>query len=256
MGTSHNQKSVFKPLTGRTFRFRCHKAIPCFTSCCADLKLMLTPYDVLRMKNRLGLASQTFLERHTDTTYDPSVRFPRLLLKMQQDEKKTCPFVTPDGCTIYEDRPGACRIYPIGRASIKVQSEEAAREKFFVIEEEHCLGFQEDRQWSVEEWMAGEGLEDYNKMNDQWMEILTSSKSLGSEKDVHRKLKMFFMASYNLDRFRDFIFKSRFLELFSLENSLTEALSSDDVALMRFGFRWLKFSLFGEKTIQMVSAPL
>lgn len=253
MSFSRDKKPVFRPLTDKTFRFRCHRAISCFTSCCADLKLMLTPYDVLRIKNRLGLSSQAFLEEYTVTTYDPSERFPRLLLKMQENEKKTCPFVTRDGCTIYEDRPGACRIYPVGRASITVQDQEAAREKFFMIQEEHCLGFQEDRQWSVEEWMAGEGLDDYNKMNDRWMQILTSPKSLGSEKDVHRKLKMFFMASYNLDRFRDFIFKSSFLRLFSLENSLIEALASDDVTLMCFGFQWLRFSLFGEKTMKMAS---
>jgi hypothetical protein len=30
-----------------------------------------------------------------------------------------------------------------------------------------------------------------------------------------------------------------------------EMLKSDDVALMRFAFDWLKFSLFGEKTIRL-----
>jgi hypothetical protein len=59
------------------------------------------------------------------------------------------------------------------------------------------------------------------------------------------------MASYNLDRFREFIFKSRFFELFDVDPDTQEGLASDDVALMQFAFRWLKFSLFGDKTMQL-----
>ena len=74
---------------------------------------------------------------------------------------------------------------------------------------------------------------------------------LGPEKDVPRKTQMFYMASYNLDKFREFIFKSRFFDLFQVESDLKEKLDSDDVALMKFGFDWLKFSLFGDMTIQI-----
>lgn len=253
MITDGKEDSVFKPLTESTFRFQCHKGIRCFTKCCADLKLLLTPYDIVRIKNRLGISSQAFLDGYTDTTYDLSVRFPRLVLKMAPTPQKTCPFVTPDGCTIYEDRPGACRIYPIGRASLKVEKEHSVREKYFIVQESHCLGFQEDREWTVQEWMAGEGLDTYNLLNDQWMEIITFPKSLGSKNDIHRKIQMFFMVSYNLDRFRDFVFKSSFLDHFALEKSLADALASDDEALLRFGFRWLKFSLYGEKTMPLKS---
>ena len=59
------------------------------------------------------------------------------------------------------------------------------------------------------------------------------------------------MASYNLDRFRDFIFKSKLFDRFEVESALKEKLASDDVELMKFAFDWLKFSLFGEKTIQV-----
>ena len=62
---------------------------------------------------------------------------------------------------------------------------------------------------------------------------------------------MFYMASYNLDKFRGFIFESRFFDLFQVESDLKEKLASDDVELMKFGFDWLKFSLFGDKTIQI-----
>jgi hypothetical protein len=170
---------------------------------------------------------------------------------MGTDEKKRCPFVTPDGCEIYDDRPGACRIYPVGRAALKVDHEKEAREKFFMVREDHCLGFQEEKEWTIKEWMAGEGLDEYNAMNDRWLEIISSQKSLGSENNIPKKLQMFFMASYNLDTFRSFLFNSPFFDRFLVESDLQEKIASDDKALMSFAFDWLKFSLFGEKTIQI-----
>ena len=245
------KQTTFEPIPGNTFRFKCHKEISCFTCCCADLNLVLTPYDIVRMKNRLDITSGDFLDRYTDMTTDSHSRFPMVKLKMNQNENKTCPFVTPDGCTIYEDRPGACRIYPLGRASAKPDGKKDVMEKFFIVNEEHCLGFQEEKEWTVDEWLKNEGIYEYNAMNDPWSEIITSSKGLGPEKDVHRKIQMFFMASYNLDKFREFVFKSRFFETFEVESGLKDRLATDDVELMRLSVDWLKFSLFGEKTIRI-----
>ena len=62
---------------------------------------------------------------------------------------------------------------------------------------------------------------------------------------------MFFMASYNLDKFRQFIFKSKFFDRFRVDSELKDILKIDDTRLMHFAFDWLKFSLFGEKTIPL-----
>jgi len=242
-------KNVFKPFEGNRLEFSCHKDIPCFNKCCAKLRLILTPYDILRMKKRLGLSSDDFLERYTDTVMEDNSRFPMVTLKMNSEKDGICPFVTEQGCSIYEDRPGACRLYPIGRASTMVDGEKDAREKFFIVSEEHCLGFQEEKSWALDEWLNHEGVSEYNAMNDQWLEIITSSKSLGPE-NTTQKYQVFFMASYNLDKFKEFIFKSKFFDLFEVKADLKDKLANDDVDLMKFGFEWLKFSLFGDKTIQ------
>jgi Fe-S-cluster containining protein len=244
----------FKPLTEKTFRFRCYPGISCFTRCCAALKLVLTPYDVLRMKRRLGLSSDEFLEQHTETSLDQG-RFPLIKLKMNTDQNKKCPFVTEQGCAIYEDRPAACRIYPLGRAALKPDSGKETRQKFFIVDESHCLGFQEEKEWTLAEWLRSEGVNEYNNMNDRWLEILSSSGSLGSQKDIPRKIQMFMMASYNLDKFRGFIFKSKFLQFFDVGDEKRKQLASEDVALMHFAFDWLKFSLFGERTLTVKSDP-
>ena len=246
---------VFKPMTGPTFHFQCHKGIQCFTHCCAALNLVLTPYDIIRMKHHLKISSDEFLDTYTETKFDKHHRFPMISLKMNQDESARCPFVTPDGCTLYQDRPGACRIYPLGRAASRAHMERESQEKFFIVEEEHCLGFREPREWSVEEWLANEGVDEYNAMNDLWSEIITSAKDLGPTKDVQKKIQVFYMASYNLDKFRKFIFESRFFQLFQVERKKKEVLASEDMELMKFAFDWLKYSLFGEKTMQIRQPP-
>jgi len=249
---------VFKPLMGDTFRFSCHKGISCFTECCAKLHLILTPYDILRMKNQLGLSSDEFLERFTDTDIKSHRRFLMIILKMRDDDKKSCPFVTKKGCSIYEDRPGACRLYPIGRAARMVDANDKndAKDKFFLVEESHCFGFREEKIWTLEEWLSHEGMSEYTAMNDKWLAIIGSQKSLGPKEAIQKKLQMFFMASYNLDKFREFIFQGRFFDLFDVDQGLKERLKNDDVALMGFAFDWLKFSLFGDKTIQLKSQAL
>jgi hypothetical protein len=58
--------------------------------------------------------------------------------------------------------------------------------------------------------------------------------------------QMFFMASYDIDRFRKFVFESSFLSRNPMEASMIENLRSDDVALLEFGLKWLKGLLFKE----------
>ncbi|MCP4667540.1 MAG: hypothetical protein GY849_14355 [Deltaproteobacteria bacterium] len=92
-------------------------------------------------------------------------------------------------------------------------------------------------------------------MNQQWLEIIASQKSLGPEENVRKKVQMFFMTPYNLDAFREFIFKSGFFERFEVSPDLKEEMALDEATLMTFGCDWLKFSLFGEKMIQAEPRP-
>ncbi len=246
-----NNPEPFEYLEDNSFSFACHPGLSCFTECCRDLRLVLTPYDILRLKNRLGLASTDFLDQYTVIKPGEHNGFPAVLLKMREDERRTCPFVTPSGCRIYEDRPGACRIYPIGRASSRTQGQEKAREFHFVVKEAHCLGFNEPRQWTVEHWSQDQGLQPYSFFNDQWTEIITHKGSLGSEEMISKKMQMFFMACYNLDQFRRFVLESTFLQRFDVPEETISRMRTDDEELLKLALRWLKFSLFGEQGIPL-----
>jgi hypothetical protein len=58
--------------------------------------------------------------------------------------------------------------------------------------------------------------------------------------------QMFFMASYNIDTFRKFVFESSFLKRYPVDAQILEKIRSDDVDLLGFGLKWLKGLLFKE----------
>ena len=60
---------------------------------------------------------------------------------------------------------------------------------------------------------------------------------------------MFVMACYNTERFRDFIFKSGFLQKFDIDEEVVAGLLQNDVKLLEFAFLWLKFALFHEPVL-------
>ena len=65
---------------------------------------------------------------------------------------------------------------------------------------------------------------------------------------------MFYTACYDLDNFRRFVFETTFTERFVLEPELVESMRTDDEALLRFAFRWLRFALFAEPTMTPTDA--
>jgi hypothetical protein len=180
-------------------------------------------------------------------------KLPVVTLKMLDDDKKSCPFVTPDGCIIYEDRPVTCRYYPLGTAAFREQEIEPAGEDFyFMVRESHCLGFDADKEWTVKEWRKDQGAEPYDEINKGWMEFMLRKKSFGFHAELSEQSRgMFFMVSSNVDRLRRFIFESSFLDKYNVEKDLLKQIKTDEVALLKFGFDWLQSALFGADRVQL-----
>jgi len=244
-------QALMQSISDRKFRFSCYKDLPCFTKCCANLNLVLTPYDVFRLKNRLSLSSEEFLENYTTSYVDEAYGVPVVKLKMNNDETRRCPFVSPEGCAVYEDRPGACRLYPLGRAASKISEECPAGEYYFVVKEPHCLGFNEKQEWTVQEWIINQGMDEYNAINDFFMNITAGRQAKVIKALSDQQLQMFYMACYNLDEFRSFVFETTFLDKFDIAQDVLNNIKTDNMKLMAFAFQWLKFSLFGEQTLQI-----
>jgi Fe-S-cluster containining protein len=230
------------------FAFRCSRELSCFNQCCADVNIALTPYDVIRMKQRLDLDSGEFLRRHTVAPFSKDQTFPVVFLKMGPDERKTCPFVQPSGCSIYSDRPWACRMYPIGVASPAQPDQERF---FFLIREEPCAGHEQDRNWTIRDWMEDQGVATYEQVGEEFKSItLHPFFQKGGRLDP-AKMEMLFMVLYDIDKFRRFVFESTFLEKFEVSQEDRRRAEEDDLELLRLGFSWLRFCLFGEPVMQI-----
>lgn len=228
-----------------TFKFRCHKDVACFTRCCHEIKITLTPYDIIRLKKRLGLTSDEFLAIYTEPHLLEKTDLPVVTLKLMDDASQACPFVRKDGCLVYEDRPTTCRYYPLGVASLSHKEGADDNGFYFFVNEPHCLGFEEDTPWSVTGWRADQGVDIHDDINREWTDLLVRKRSFPPNiKLTEQAKKMFFMVSYNLDNFRRFVFESSFLERFQVDAGTLEKLRNDDVALLEFGVNWLKEILF------------
>ena len=221
-------QELMQPIKDRKFRFACHKDLPCFTTCCANLNLMLTPYDVLRLKNRLNMTSDVFLERYAVCYVDEKCGIPVVKLKMNSDPTRRCPFVTPKGCAVYEDRPGACRLYPLGRAASKIFEGHQAGEYYFLVKESHCLGLNERREWTVQEWIEDQGLDEYNTMNDVFMDVTAGRRTKNIKGLNDRQLQMYYMACYSLDDFKRFVFETTFLDKFDITPEVLNRIKIDE----------------------------
>ncbi len=106
-----------KLTTESRFKFRCHPGISCFTECCGKTTIILTPYDILRLKNRLNMKAADFLAKYTRMEAHDKSGLPMVIMDMPRFEHH-CPFVgrSPAARSIKTARPPAATI-PSARAA-------------------------------------------------------------------------------------------------------------------------------------------
>lgn len=219
------------------FRFQCGPSVSCYTRCCQDVSIALTPYDVLRMKNALNMTSGDFLDRYTLIVGRDKQLIPVVFLKMNEEDKK-CPFVSEEGCRIYENRPWACRMFPLDMDS----------EGMFqlIADPAKCKGLESGETIRIADWLVEQGIVPYDRMNTRFAEVTTPLQATQPDIENPEISKMIFMALYNLDRFRAFIFESTFLQRFEVDPVRVEKIKRSDEDLLHFGIDWIKFGVFGQ----------
>jgi len=213
-----------------SFSFHCHAGLSCFTECCRELDLALSPYDVIRLKQALALSSHDFLERFAIIEFEDSDLYPKVYLAMIDDGRASCPFVDATGCRVYQDRPGACRTYPVGRGASLDQNGQS-QERFIIITEDHCLGFSEDRDQSVRQWQSDQQINDYNRINDLLLPLIPRDNSQNLQRLSSEDATLFIDTLYNLE-----LFKSRLTQ----NPTILDIPSADESALLPYAIDWLR----------------
>ena len=233
-------------------QFSCHKGIGCWNACCSNIDISLTPYDVLRMKTRLGISSTEFLKEYT-VPYEMD-KDSIAGVKLRPVEAGTaCRFMKPEGCGIYEDRPTACRYYPVALLSMRRQDEYVDRDSYAIVKEDHCKGHEVNRPITIGDYRKEQGLGEYDELARGWRQLVLKKQSSGPSigKPTLRSRQLYFMACYDIDRFREFVSAESFNKLFDLPQEEKSVLLADDAALLQFAFRFLRQVLFGEESIAL-----
>ena len=255
---SDNPVQPVKLKAGDSFNFRCHRGVSCWNTCCHGADITLPPYDILRLTRRFGVRAPEFLERYTVPADHESAGMPVVKLKMGGDDGTgACPFLAEEGCTVYADRPAACRYYPLGLISVKLKDSEVKEDFNFLVREDHCRGHDETQSQTVAEFCKDQGVEPYEHINRGWIDILMKLASwrpmggpMGKEPTPQAR-QMFFMVSTDVERLRKFVFESSFLERYQIPAEAVEMVRGSDEALICLGLDWLKNVLFHEPTVEL-----
>ena len=226
-----------------TFTFACHPDVPCFNACCRDLNMPLSPYDVLRLRKSLQVDSTTFIKEYATIEQHPASGFPVLFLKMKDSVEQECPFLGESGCSVYDDRSAACRTYPLGRAT-HLDEQGTLVEQFVMVQEEHCKGFEQAQKWTVRDWMADQGLEEYNRFADRYMSIMSRFIDTGVEL-TQQRVKIALLAFYQLDHFKGFMEDMNLMERVNVPEDRREKIMNDEEERLLFAMEWMELILFG-----------
>jgi Fe-S-cluster containining protein len=240
-----------------TIQFQCRKGIDCWNACCSNIDISLTPVDILRLSRRLDISTTEFLMQYTfPYELEPNgiagVKFKPV------ENGSACQFMRPEGCDVYTDRPTACRYYPVALLSMRRSDETTDRSAFALVKEPHCHGHNEPRQISIEDYRREQGVVEYDELGRGWRQLVLKKKSSGPTIGApsKRSLQLWFMACYDLDRFRDFVASTAFNEVYDIPWDEMQKILSTDTELMLFAFRFLRQTMFGEETIIMKTDAL
>ncbi|MFH1351829.1 MAG: YkgJ family cysteine cluster protein, partial [Pseudomonadota bacterium] len=124
-------------------------------------------------------------------------------------------------------------------------------EFYFFIKDPNCLGYQEGGERTIESWRIDQGADLYDEMNREWKEIQLRRNPSEQSRLDSKKQTMLYMASYDIDKFKKFVLESRLLDLLEIDKEEIEKIKTDEIALMKFGFRYLKYILMLEETLKV-----
>ena len=228
------------------FCFSCSPDVPCFNACCRDLNQFLTPFDILRLKNQLGLSSEEFLAKYTNWHIGPETGLPIISLKPKDTQEMICPFVSKKGCMVYENRPSSCRTYPLVRAVSRSRQTGEITEQFMVLKEPHCHGFDHGKSQTVLQWIDQQEIAICNQINDKLMTLISLKNRLRPGPLDEKSRNLFILALYDLDNFRSQILNKGLLDGLDVDSALVDSALEDDIALLELGMEWIKHKLFGK----------
>jgi Fe-S-cluster containining protein len=141
-------------------------AAGCSSTCCkATAPIVLNPYEIARICKATHLSYEDLLDI-LDT--DRAKGFPLVMLPRDP----ACHFWTATGCRIYEARPLACRLFPLGRVF------ENDRSYIVLPEVNRCAGLVPAPSRTVAAYLQEQDTSLFITMADRWIEFVSHIERL------------------------------------------------------------------------------
>lgn len=219
-------------------KFHCHEGLSCFNQCCRRTPtIILSPYDILRLKQCLGLKSGEFLRRYTLREIEEWSNLPLVFIDPDGAKDGGCPFIGPHGCQVYAHRPAACRLFPVTMGSRL--TEKGMEDYYFCRQLDYCQGFATDIEWTLASWMVNQGFAEYAQGRKEWLEIMLK-KGVQGPAGVDAPLQdLFATIAYDQDTFRTLLDQPGFRKACGLKGKGLDYLNLDDPALLQLSYQCL-----------------
>ena len=138
----------------------------CTSNCCTkSAPIVLNPYEIASICRESKMSYEDLLDIvETDRVNGfPLVMLPR---------DPACHFWTDRGCRIYQDRPLACRLFPLGRVF------ENGRSYIILPDRNLCAGLVSAPVRTLTDYLREEDTEMQIRMADAWIEFVTDMEDL------------------------------------------------------------------------------
>ena len=134
----------------------------CSANCCTkSAPIILNPYEIALICRESGMSYEDLLDI---VETDRAKGFPLVMLPRDP----ACYFFTAKGCRIYQARPLACRLYPLGRIFDHGQSHIVQPELNI------CTGLAPSPAGTVKEYLASQDVDMQVRMADLWIEFVSA----------------------------------------------------------------------------------
>ena len=138
----------------------------CSANCCTKgAPIILNPYEIALICRESGMSYEDFLDV---VETNRAKGFPLVMLPRDP----ACYFFSARGCRIYQARPLACRLYPLGRVFDHGRS--------YIVQPELnvCTGLAPSPAGTVAEYLTGQDVDMQIRMADRWIEFVSEIEKL------------------------------------------------------------------------------
>lgn len=166
----------------------CHK-------CCTGMgsSICLDPLDIHRLVGSTGMNFEELLLQKIELNMVEGIILPNI----KMDDKDECPFLNETGrCSIHQDRPGMCRIFPLARVY--------EDNSFKYILQVHECKMEPKTKVKVDKWIAVDKLSQNQSFINDWHYFLKAvTKKLENENEEGiKRVDMFILNMFYLTPFR------------------------------------------------------